>query len=291
MLSEKRLKQIMKEHGLGTITCAKRSCSSENDQETANSPVPLLSEFSPPRTSPRPHPNGWSVMEEASFEKVKPIAEFVLGHRMGRFDWKKLGLQQKGYELDTQYMKPGARLSDMLLHQLDYMHNSDHLYRLYGRGGHDWGVTFNADMGIMFTVLQRRVIEEHEAGALFVMYQRLLAAARQVDVSASDLRSQLYVEYGIDPLLAALPPPSTPREAAARHTHEESARASYRAQKIELLKALRQQESDDYAPFNLKSRIEVDKFGIPVYREEVHGMDAVFCVPVNKTGDGWRMTS
>ncbi|OBZ73021.1 hypothetical protein A0H81_07275 [Grifola frondosa] len=282
-LSEKRLKQIMRSHGLETVAHAEQLSSTEGgripdwSQNGHSSPTS--------QSSPRPHPKGWSVAEEASYEKVKPISTEYLGSYLGPFDRSKLASGRKGYESDGSFILPDGSQSDALLHQLDYIRNSDRCYRLYGHGSYDWGVTFNADMNIMFTVMLSRATKRDDlAPSLYHMYQRLLAAARQVGVSASDLRAQMYAEYGMDPLLAAPPPPSSPAEATLRRMQEERARASFRKNKIELLKRLLATRGPE-----VTMSIEVDGRGMPVYREEIHGMDAVFCVPVKKSGEEWRM--
>ncbi|CCM05613.1 uncharacterized protein FIBRA_07842 [Fibroporia radiculosa] len=140
------------------------------------------------------------------------------------------------------FVKPHPGLSNALLHQLDYNQNSDRIYRIYGRGNVDWGFTPNADMGITFDAMIPRVLREHDAKALFFMYMRLLAAARKVGVSASDLRAQLHAEWGIDPLCAAPPPPSSQEELEAWRTREELTRSLYRVRKIEQMKKLWQLE-------------------------------------------------
>jgi hypothetical protein len=43
-------------------------------------------------------------------------------------------------------------LKDALKKQLEYQEKSTRCYRILGSGDYDYGVTFNADMGIFFNV-------------------------------------------------------------------------------------------------------------------------------------------
>lgn len=143
ILSEKRLRDIMKRYGLETVAAA-----------ASLSAVPEQYNIGPPpfeQSDPRPHPKGWSVTLEASYEKVRPLQPFVRGQFLGPFDWSKVDAKKRGYKM-MAFAKPGRGFSDALLHQLDYKANSDRIYRLYGSGGWDWGFTPNADMRILFDV-------------------------------------------------------------------------------------------------------------------------------------------
>ena len=119
-LSEKRLKKIMSISGLGTQM---QSLTSE--------------------------PGQMGIREEAHALKLQPLQPFTHGAHLGRFDWTSLD-GRTGFERDEEYM--GRSHSDALLHQLDYLTNSDRYYRICGRGATDWGVTFNSDRAIYFNV-------------------------------------------------------------------------------------------------------------------------------------------
>lgn len=275
ILSEKRLRDIMKRYGLETVAAA-----------ASLSAVPEQYNIGPPpfeQSDPRPHPKGWSVTLEASYEKVRPLQPFVRGQFLGPFDWSKVDAKKRGYKM-MAFAKPGRGFSDALLHQLDYKANSDRIYRLYGSGGWDWGFTPNADMRILFDEMFAKALANKDTGALYFMYLRLLAAARQVDVSAADLRAQLHAEYGFDPLNAAPNPPKTEAEVAAWHERDERNRLTYREEKMRMLQDLIKLE-----PRALK-HVKLDESGRVIYDEDIQGIDAVFCVPVRKQRDSWRMT-
>ncbi|KAI0922924.1 hypothetical protein AcV5_009787 [Taiwanofungus camphoratus] len=186
-------KQIMKLRGLETVSGNRLDGGPTQGEQSASRETDSLSSGLPPmQSTPKAHPKGWSLSEEASHEKLKPIPPFTLGQHLGTFSWDEMD-GKKGYRIHHLADRRGQQ-SNALLHQLDYRENSDRMYRLYGHGRYDWGFTPNSDMGILFTVMLTRVVEEQNLSALFHICQRLLAAARQVDISAADLRAQLYAE-------------------------------------------------------------------------------------------------
>lgn len=181
ILSEKRLKKLMNGAGLGTH----------------KDPSVIVE---------RP-----GIKEEAHALKLQPLQPFVLGNHLGPFKWAKLD-GTTGHVRDVRRMKRG--MSEALLHQLDYAHNSDRSYRLYGRGDYDWGVTINADRNLHLSVgafcascnrsyidVERQMCVDKLTTEgtvrpvdIFALYLMLLRAARNAGVPAADLRSQLHAE-------------------------------------------------------------------------------------------------
>lgn len=175
-LSEKRLKDIMKKHGLETLIPPSIRAKDAFGVECWSGSDPP-----PERSSARPHPKGWSVTMEAAYEKVQPLQQFVLGEHLGSFDWSKMS-DHKGYRL-MSFVKPGSRFSNALLHQLDYQANSGRTYRIYGHGEYDWGFSPNADIGIVFDV---RITHEMFAGGSGARRRKLISVSSLVIVLGSD---------------------------------------------------------------------------------------------------------
>lgn len=105
VLAEKRLKKVMNSAGLGTVRDSAAISAAAGERH--------------------------GIREEAHALKLQPLQPFMLGRHLGKFDWAKLD-GTVGHERDAERMKTG--MSDALLHQLDYIKNSDRGYRLYGRG-------------------------------------------------------------------------------------------------------------------------------------------------------------
>jgi hypothetical protein len=86
--------------------------------------------------------------------------------------------------------------------------------------------------------------------------------------------------YGADPLLAAPAPFKTHTdgllaELQDKETHRTGTMKIYQ-------RMLAHPEERKY--------LTVDARGRVVWKEEIHGLDAIIMVPVPKAGDGWRMT-
>ncbi|KII88142.1 hypothetical protein PLICRDRAFT_124555 [Plicaturopsis crispa FD-325 SS-3] len=170
------------------------------------------------------------------------------------------------------------RQNPALREQIVYQETSIRYYRILGKDGFDYGVTFNSDMALFFNIMETRALTEpaRRPHALYHMFEQLLPAAVKAKVSKEDLRQQLWKEFGCDPLLIAPPEPRTPEEFAQAARREEAARESHKKNSIMLKRELIKHSPE------ARALIPVDSDGEPIFREEIDGRFAVIVAKLRK---------
>ena len=169
--------------------------------------------------------------------------------------------------------------------QQKYKDESTRMFRLYGRGDYDFGVSPNADQQIKIDIMHERLLKAGSPGPfdqsskdflgsawpLQEMYNSYWAAAQKTKgaVTKEDVGRQLEAEYGVNPLPYV-------KEPTAELVERRGAIYKEGMMKIKQL-MLEKAEVRQY--------IKVDGRGIPIWDEAVNGEFTMLVVKINK-GDG-----
>ncbi|KPI35966.1 uncharacterized protein AB675_10467 [Cyphellophora attinorum] len=173
---------------------------------------------------------------------------------------------------------------DALAAQQAYKDTSTRLFRLYGRGEHDYGCSPNSDQQIRIDIMHKRLLDvgcpgpfhddDKEIVGSAMPLQEMLkfyyAAGKQVGLTKEDVARQLEAEYGVNPL----PYEVVESEETRKERQEVYAKNLGEGKKKILLRA---PEARKY--------IQLDAKGEPVFDEKVHGEFTVLVVKIKK-GDG-----
>jgi len=190
------------------------------------------------------------------------------------------------YRLDgnAEPAPPPALPANALAAQHRYKDESTRLFRLYGRGEYDFGVSPNADQQIKIDIMHERLLKAGCPGPFepdskaFVgsawplqnMYEFYWAAAQKTSgaVTREDVGRQLEAEYGVNPL------PYLKEKSAAEI---EEQKAVYKEAALKMKRELLKTEARPY--------IKTDARGEPLWDESIDGEFVVLVVKINK-GDG-----
>ncbi len=221
-------------------------------------------------------------------EKVKQDNSWDISNK----DIKKL-LTQYPLDTDTEpappsaspYSNPPQLPPNALAAQQRYKDDSTRMFKLYGRGEHDYGVSPNSDQQIKIDIMHERLLKAGCPGPfnqesqdfigtawpLQELFNCYWAAAQKTGglVTKEDVGRQLEAEYGINPLPYFKEP--TIAEAEKR-------RAVYKEGMMKIKrKMMKTPEGRGYIP--------VDGRGNPVWDEAVNGEFTMLVVKINK-GNG-----
>lgn len=183
------------------------------------------------------------------------------------------------------FPSPPALPKDAFAALQTYRKDSTRVFRLYGRGEHDFGVSPNSEQQIRIDVIHERMMKAGSPGPFDAEAKKIigegwpmqdllshyLAAAKETsgEVTTEDVGRQLEAEYGVDPLLYR-------QEDGAEYW--EQRRRVYKENSMKLKReALKQAVGRQY--------IKVDGRGEPIWDEEMNGEFAELVVRINK-GDG-----
>ncbi|KAI1608819.1 hypothetical protein EDD36DRAFT_94440 [Exophiala viscosa] len=194
-------------------------------------------------------------------------------------------LAEYGLDGNAEPAPPPALPANALAAQQKYKDESTRLFRLYGRGKYDFGVSPNSDQQIKIDIMHQRLLDAGcpgpfdpaskaalgNAWPLQDMYEFYWAAAQKTGgaVTREDVGRQLEAEYGVSPL------PYLKEQSLAEI---EARKAKFKEAALKLKRELlRTPEGRTYIKTNAR--------GEPLWDESIHGEFVVLVVKINK-GDG-----
>ena len=173
---------------------------------------------------------------------------------------------------------------DALAAQREYHENSVRHFKIYGRGEYNYGVTPNADQGILIDLArsrlskmprpQSRQAKRSMAGNPFlrVIWDFYVAAAAIAGIPKTDVGLQIEAEYGVP--WTYLPTPAT-EETGPTAAHR---KAVFKQKSLDMKRAmLKLPDGKKYIP--------VDDRGEPIWDEAKNGQFALIVVKIDK-GEG-----
>ncbi|KIV83578.1 hypothetical protein PV11_05594 [Exophiala sideris] len=194
-------------------------------------------------------------------------------------------LSEYGLDGGAEPAPPPALPANALAAQQKYKDESIRIFRLYGRGEYDFGVSPNADQQIKIDIMHQRLLDAGcpgpfdpatkaalgNAWPLQNMFEFYWAAAQKTGgaVTREDVGRQLEAEYGVNP---------SPYLKEKSPAEIEAQKAQCKEASLKLKRELlRTPEGRTYVKTNAR--------GEPLWDESINGEFVVLVVKINK-GDG-----
>ncbi|CAJ2504290.1 Uu.00g116840.m01.CDS01 [Anthostomella pinea] len=183
----------------------------------------------------------------------------------------KLGIPDDARAAQSRYKKDGTRT-----------------FRIYGRGEHNYGVSLNADMAILFNIMYARLLKVGvpqttedknrlaSTRALQIIWDYYVAAAAAAGVARQEVGAQLEAEFGVP--WRYMPTPPGPERT---WPEAEAVKAAYKTKSLKMTRTMRQQIAE------ARALIPVDGNGDVVWDEAKNDQYAMLVVRIDK-GDGLR---
>lgn len=165
--------------------------------------------------------------------------------------------------------------------QTRYRDTSTRIFRVYGRGEYDYGVSLNADMATFFNIYYNRMqkaprpkTEQSQRSyaavpVLQTIWDYYVAVANKVKMTKPEIGAQFELEYGVPwTMMPKAKPEWTGSEAVAL-------KAKFKERSLKVKKELlKNPEARPYIP--------TDEKGEPIWNEEKYGQFAVLVVKIDK---------
>ena len=171
---------------------------------------------------------------------------------------------------------------DALAAQRAYHENSIRHFKIYGRGEYNYGVTPNADQGVLIDLARSRLSKIQrpqseqakrsiaDSQFLRIIWDFYVAAAAIAGVPKTDVGLQIEAEYGVP--WTYLPTPAT-EETGPKAAHR---KALFKQKSLQMKRAmLKHPEGKKYIP--------VDNRGEPIWNEAKNGQFALIVVRIDKS--------
>jgi len=180
---------------------------------------------------------------------------------------------------EDQSLPPPVLPKNPLQAQQDFFEGSTRIFKIYGRKW-DYGISPNSDQGILFLMMQKRIIDMQGTSAMprtpetmhscvnsrtcLPLWRMYKTAAKIAGVSIEDVGRQFLAEYGLDAYTYAVD--ETQIQLARR-------KENFKQAKLKMMAEMAKK---------FPEHIERDSQGNIIYDEAKHGEDALILVRIDK---------